>query len=199
MSASVPANGRLHNAVTTPSTCEATLSASISCAVTSIPPASGHWRGAESAGVPSPATPVRSTVLFLSPTMKGVQSRITLFPVPVMAPATTTDAATVGDGDTPSYMTCKDPRTMQHPALSTVAVDAAETLEDEFLARAADGVICANDILHIRPLIRLAVAHAQASDLATMAGLAVIRGGKESQRASRLLREVDTFVPQEAA
>jgi hypothetical protein len=87
----------------------------------------------------------------------------------------------------------------QRPALSTRLVDAAEELHDEFHARYADGELCANDIAYLIPMIRFVTVQAQAVDLAQATAVAIMRGGAQSQRASRLLREVETFNEQEAA
>jgi hypothetical protein len=87
----------------------------------------------------------------------------------------------------------------QHPALSLLAVEAAEELEDAVVACAADGVIDPHELVYLRSHVRLVVVRTQEVDVAQAAGLAVMRGGTASCRASRLLREVGTWQPEEAA
>jgi hypothetical protein len=88
---------------------------------------------------------------------------------------------------------------VQHAAISTMAVEAAEVLEDEFRACAADGVICAAEIAYLLPKVRTVLVKTQKVDLVQAAAIALIRGGQQSPRATRLLREVETFMPADAA
>lgn len=83
----------------------------------------------------------------------------------------------------------------QRPALSTTAVEVAEELFDTWRTRAADGVICADDMAHLEPQIVLVLVSTQCVDVAQAAGLAVMRGGADAQRAKGLMREVQAFMP----
>ena len=84
----------------------------------------------------------------------------------------------------------------QTDPLSRVLVGLTEDLEVAFLAHAKDGVIDATEIAHLQPHIRLVVVNALRVDLEQAAGLAVIRGGEDAQRASRLLHELQTWHPE---
>ncbi|MEJ7902096.1 MAG: hypothetical protein WKF63_09625 [Thermomicrobiales bacterium] len=81
---------------------------------------------------------------------------------------------------------------MQRPRLTSLTVDAAETLADEWASCGADGAICPNDIAHLTPLIRLVVVQSMDADVALAAGMAMMRIGPEAPRTKTLLREVPT-------
>jgi hypothetical protein len=88
----------------------------------------------------------------------------------------------------------------QHDPLYREAAEAAEALEDAYREVTADGVVEGTEIVYLHTHVRLVVLSTQRSAAAIDAGLATIRGGADSYRATVLLREVERLNdPVEAA